>query len=168
MVFNEALVKQGFLEKRGHGILVSWTTRWFILTNSTLAYFTDQTLSYKKGEYVLDNTYSLDTQASDEAHEFLFCLRRNGKLELLISAPNLSTMQAWEEALNKVISAIKVKNPNVLKTPARRSSAMPILNYVRESFQTPPTSHSAASSQRVAKPQSLRCTTRFLEIGLFV
>lgn len=99
------IIKKGFLEKQGgKGIMASWQTRWFILTNDNLAYFTDQSMSVKKGEVALNHMCSIKRKAPEGSRKFLLVLENkiSGR-SLLLCPHDLATLSSWEQAISSVL-----------------------------------------------------------------
>jgi hypothetical protein len=82
----------------------TWQTRWFILTNDNLTYFTDQSMSTKKGEVVLNHTCSIKRKAPEGSRKFLLVLENKitGR-SLLLCPHDLATLSSWEQAISSVL-----------------------------------------------------------------
>ena len=106
MAAQTGTIKHGFLEKMGSTVIISasWTTRWFVLTNDSLSYYTDQSLSNKRGFIALNHTCSVTRKPSEGNRKYL--LNINDKVSgrnLLMCASEFSTLASWEQAINGVI-----------------------------------------------------------------
>lgn len=93
----------GFLEKRGQ-IVKSWRRRFFVLKDNILTYYTDGTLSNRKGCVVLDEGCSIEMILErQEGHGNLLSLK-TPKASYLLSAGTSTDKLQWLNAFKEAIS----------------------------------------------------------------
>ena len=103
----------GPLRKCGVGWIYSkWTKRWCVLTGNAFIYYRDESLTEKKGEYLISDTCSITRKCSGSGNEagkksskIEYCLHMPGRggYELLLSADDENTMTRWCEYIQKAI-----------------------------------------------------------------
>ena len=105
-VDSKDIVKRGFLEKHGgKGIMATWQTRWFVLTNDNLSYFVDQSLAVKKGEIALNHLCTIKRKAPEGSRKFLLQLENEASGKTLLLCPHdLATLSSWEHAISSVLA----------------------------------------------------------------
>lgn len=115
-------IKNGVLEKRGHGFLKTWYFRQFLLCSDTkkLQYYDvhRSVASTLKGEYLLTSKSKVGTVDEFEGRSNIFSLTalKNGIEEelLFVSAPDPLTQKQWIEAIQDVIhGACLINQPAV-------------------------------------------------------
>lgn len=110
------VIKKGFLEKHGgKGIMSSWQTRWFVLTQDSLSYYTDQAMSVKKGDVSLNHLCSIKRKAPEGSRKFLLVLENQISGRNLILCPHdLATLSSWEQAISTVLEELGREYKGVL------------------------------------------------------
>jgi hypothetical protein len=103
---EEIVVKKEKLEKCGQR-MKTWTTRWFILTDKRITYYSDESYSNKKGERVLDIYSSVKQKPSEGNRTHLFALYTGlAEVELLMSAPSSSVASNWVDCITEAIQSV--------------------------------------------------------------
>jgi hypothetical protein len=104
---DRRIIQKGKLEKCGQR-MKTWTTRWFILTESRISYFSDANYSVKKGERILDSYAYVKRKEGEGSRAHLFALYTGiGEVELLMCAPTVDVMATWESCLTSTIEEIR-------------------------------------------------------------
>lgn len=99
---NKMRNKKGFLVKRGRQVR-TWKTRYFVIREGKLYYFTDSTQNIQKGCLPLFNALvKPEVFHRDLGKEHTFLIHAIGCEELIISAPNEKEKKKWIEALQFV------------------------------------------------------------------
>mmetsp|Transcript_14411 Transcript_14411/g.21624 ORF Transcript_14411/g.21624 Transcript_14411/m.21624 type:complete len:1664 (+) Transcript_14411:117-5108(+) len=107
MASSHRVIKNGFLDKQGHGLISTWHTRWFVLTDTSLCYYTDQTLASKKGECKISGSTRITRKPPEGSHKHLLSIYDDTtKKEMLICAPDMTTLGSWERAIQDVIDPL--------------------------------------------------------------
>ena len=106
--FSQATLKEGLLNKMGHSILSSWTSRFFVLTETSLTYYEDSSKNNKKGEYLLNSSCVIEYDKTLHKHH-PHGLRlqahgvNHGGEELIIAGASAELIAEWKDAINNVI-----------------------------------------------------------------
>ena len=80
----------GTLMKRGH-VVKNWKRRFFVLKNQELKYYTDESLSSLKGEYILSRTSVILEQEGDiDGHHYLLVLQASHNQQHSVDAKGSS------------------------------------------------------------------------------
>lgn len=96
-------IKEGFLVKKGH-LRRNWRTRWFLLTEDNLEYYKNRGDSTPAGSIPLPGASLIVPRDNTAKKTFLMQLNSLCGKELLVQAPDLSTLNEWAESIEKVIS----------------------------------------------------------------
>ncbi|XP_072176945.1 pleckstrin-like [Diadema setosum] len=97
------VLKEGFLVKKGHK-RTNWRTRWFVLSEDSIAYYKQRTDSLPAGVVELRgcSVVSPCTQYANKKG-FVFLLTNQGGHELLMQASTDAEREAWAKALGDAI-----------------------------------------------------------------
>jgi hypothetical protein len=102
---EDRVLKSGKLEKCGQR-MKTWTTRWFLLTDKRITYYSDARYSNQKGERVLDVYSSVKQKPAEGNRTHLFALYTGlAEVELLMSAPSSDAMSTWIDSITEAIGS---------------------------------------------------------------
>ena len=100
------ILMSGFLNKCVVGRVYSkWKKRWCVLTQDAFIYYTDESMTLKKGEYSVTDTCRITRKSEDMDHSYVCCLQRPGHTgyEILLSSDDEDIMASWFEGIHNVI-----------------------------------------------------------------
>lgn len=118
-------LKQGWLEKKG-SLVKNWKRRFFVLTSSSLDYFTDETLAEKKGSVpILSSSRVMHRDGT--SHKFKFGLL-TGKRLLEIACTSDRDRDRWTKAIQDVINRIQVESMRSGKPPPNNADKSTIFD----------------------------------------
>lgn len=89
-------MRTGFLTKKGHSVIKSQKSRWFVLKSGTLAYYVSSGYYLKKGEIILNKNAKVTSIPDKGSNKYRFsvvCGSTNKEFEQI--APDQRTKQAW-------------------------------------------------------------------------
>ena len=93
--------KAGWLKKEGHSLISSWKKRYFVLTDGTFGYFSDESLSKQYGNVALNNA-GLEL-VEVKGVKRLIISTSSGRLYKLEGA-EVAVLRDWMEALERHIA----------------------------------------------------------------
>ena len=99
----------GFLYKRGHSMLKSNKSRWFVLTPDKFTYYVSSGYREKKGEVVLNSeakVSSIPDKGSNKCRFLVTCGQTKKEFEQ--TAPDQRTRQAWISAIQTAIGITQI------------------------------------------------------------
>jgi hypothetical protein len=99
-VFGEVVIKEGYLEKKGGGVMKQWQSRYFELAGHYMSY------SEKKGDESVKGTVdlaALETIAAQGSH-ILIEMSSHQKIELKATSPQVAQM--WVAQIQEVCDAL--------------------------------------------------------------
>lgn len=122
----DEVMKTGFLYKKGHSMLKTNKSRWFVLKPERLTYYVSSGYREKKGEIILNNeatVTSIPDKGSNKYRFLVICGQTKKDVEQ--TAPDLRTKQAWITAIQTSISCYGGQTPlkrDLLERKAKRDA----------------------------------------------
>lgn len=111
---------EGYLTKRGH-VLTNWKTRYFILSNDNIYYYTDE-YSYKSNGKLLGQV-EIDRVAQWNGEKYGFIIHSLNKIPYYLYASSENSKLEWFEALEKFI--VKLDPVDVQGSLSKRGHLVP-------------------------------------------
>ena len=92
----DEVTRTGFLTKKGHSVIKSHKSRWFVLKPDKLTYYVTRGYREKKGEVVLNNEAKVTSIPDKGSYKCRFVVTcGSSKKDYEHIAPDQRTKQAW-------------------------------------------------------------------------
>lgn len=121
-VILDEVTKTGFLSKKGHNMLKSQKSRWFVLKPERLTYYVTSGYREKKGEIILNNeakVTSIPDKGSNKCRFQVTCGKTKKDYEQ--TAQDQRTKQAWISAVQTAIECYGGETPFIRDLKSRKA-----------------------------------------------
>lgn len=104
----DEVTRTGFLTKKGHGVLKSQKSRWFVLKPDKLTYYVSSGYREKKGEVIINKDAKVTSIPDKGSYKCRFAVTcGTTKKDYEQAAPDQRTKQAWITDIQTAIGELK-------------------------------------------------------------